>query len=258
MEQKKYNLENKINIIYDFVYNLNTTDCFSFEKIIIGNISIDDIKIPLIDNNKDSKQDIEIYNNYKIDILNTRFKITSFNNDTKQIILKRYGDDFPTSIKINFYKYNDTKINSLDTEINNDSLLSYLLSQLILNKQTTHILLPILNIDMLFTDIEHVLKNDDCYDKIKIAINNNEISNICCCQLREQFFKIMVLEDYLSKNKCSHKGLIFQVIHTLAVLQTQNGLNSIQKGNCEFYSNIDPKVLNDLLENKYSVTKRDF
>jgi len=221
MEQKIYNLENKINIIYDFVYNLNTTDCFSFEKIIIENISIDDIKIPLIDNNKDSKQDIEIYNNYKTDILNTRFKITSFNNDTKQIILKRYSNDYPTSIKINFYKYNDTKINSLDTEINNDSLLSYLLSQLILNKQTIHILLPILNIDILFTDIEHVLKNDDCYDKIKIAINNNKISNICCCQLREQFFKIMVLEDYLSKNKCSHKGLIFQVIHTLAVLQTQ-------------------------------------
>ena len=221
MDQKIYNLESKINIIYDFVYNLNTTDCFSFEKIIIGNISIDDIKIPLIDNNKDSKQDIEIYNNYKIDILNTRFKITSFNNDTKQIILKRYSNDYPTSIKINFYKYNDTKINSLDTEINNDSLLSYLLSQLILNKQTIHILLPILNIDMLFTDIEHVLKNDDCYDKIKIAINNNEISNICCLQLREQFFKIMVLEDYLTINKCSHKGLIFQVIHTLAVLQTQ-------------------------------------
>ena len=220
MEQKIYNLKNKINIIYEFVYNLNTIDCFSFEKIIIGKISIDDIKIPLI-NNKDSKQDIDIYNNYKTDILNTRFKITSFNNDTKQIILKRYSDEFPTSIKISFYKYNDTKINSLDTEINNDSLLSYLLSQLILNKQTTHILLPILNIDMLFTDIEHVLKNDDCYDKIKSAINNNEISNICCCQLREQFFKIMVLEDYLSKNKCSHKGLIFQVIHTLAVLQTQ-------------------------------------
>ena len=205
MDQKIYNLENKINIIYDFVYNLNTTDCFSFEKIIIENISIDDIKIPLIDNNKDSKQDIEIYNNYKTDILNTRFKITSFNNDTKNIILKRYSNDYPTSIKINFYKYNDTKINSLDKEINNDSLLSYLLSQLILNKQTIHILLPILNIDMLFTDIEHVLKNDDCYDKIKIAINNNEISNICCLQLREQFFKIMVLEDYLSKNKCSHK-----------------------------------------------------
>ena len=221
MEQKIYNLESKINILYDFIYNLNTIDCFSFEEIITETITIDDIKISLIDNNKDSKQDIEIYNNYKTDILNTRFKITAFNNDTKQIILKRYSDDYPVSIKINFYKYNDTKINSLDTPINNDSLLSYLLSQLVLNKETNHILLPILNIDMLFTDIEHIIKTDNCYEKIIFAINNNEISNICCLQLREQFFKIMVLEDYLSKNKCSYKGLIFQVVHTLAVLQTK-------------------------------------
>ena len=45
---------------------------------------------------------------------------------------------------------------------------------------------------------------------------------------------------------------------TLAVLQRQNSLNNIQKGNCLFYSNIDPKVLNDILENKYNVSKRDF
>lgn len=215
-----YNLENKINILYDFIYNLNTVDCFSLEKITPGNIIIDDIKIPLIDNNKDNKQDIEIYNNYKTDILNTRFKITSFNNDTKQIILKRYSDNYPVSIKVNFYKYNDTKINSLDTEINNDSLLSYLLSELVLNKQTIHLLLPIINFDILFTDIEHIIKTDDCYEKIKLALNNNEFSNICCLQIREQFFKIMILEEYISKNQCSHKGLIFQIVHTLAVLQT--------------------------------------
>ncbi len=216
-----YNLESKINILYNFLYNLNTVDCFSFEEIITDNITINDIKIPLIDNNKDDKQDIEIYNNYKTDILNTRFKIISFNNDTKQIILKRYSDNYPISIKINFYKYNDTKINSLDTQINNDSLLSYLLSQLVLNKQTIHLLLPIINIDMLFTDIEQIFKTDNCYEKIKFALNNNEMSDICCLQLREQFFKIMVLEEYLNKNKCSHKGLIFQIVHTLAVLQTK-------------------------------------
>jgi glutamate racemase len=45
---------------------------------------------------------------------------------------------------------------------------------------------------------------------------------------------------------------------TLAVLQSQNSLNNIQKGNCLFYSNIDPKVLNAILENKYTVSKRDF
>jgi len=45
---------------------------------------------------------------------------------------------------------------------------------------------------------------------------------------------------------------------TLSVLQTQNGLTNLEKGKCEFYSNIDPKVLNDILENNYSAKKRDF
>lgn len=45
---------------------------------------------------------------------------------------------------------------------------------------------------------------------------------------------------------------------TLAVLQAQKGLNNIEKGKCEFYSNINPKVLNDILENKFSVAKKAF
>ena len=45
---------------------------------------------------------------------------------------------------------------------------------------------------------------------------------------------------------------------TLAVLQNQTGISNLDKGKCDFYSNIDPKVLNDILENKYSVSKRDF
>jgi len=45
---------------------------------------------------------------------------------------------------------------------------------------------------------------------------------------------------------------------TLAVLQNQTGISDLKKGKCEFYSNVNPKVLDDILENKYSVTKRDF
>ena len=45
---------------------------------------------------------------------------------------------------------------------------------------------------------------------------------------------------------------------TLAVLQNQTGISNLDKGKCDFYSNIDPKVLNDILENKYPVSKRDF
>ena len=45
---------------------------------------------------------------------------------------------------------------------------------------------------------------------------------------------------------------------TLSVLQNQTGTSNLEKGKCEFYSNIDPKVLNDILENKYSALKKDF
>jgi glutamate racemase len=45
---------------------------------------------------------------------------------------------------------------------------------------------------------------------------------------------------------------------TLTVLQNQNGLNNLKQGKCIFYSNIDPKVLNDILDKKYVVSKRDF
>jgi glutamate racemase len=45
---------------------------------------------------------------------------------------------------------------------------------------------------------------------------------------------------------------------TLTVLQNQTGISDLEKGKCEFYSNLDPKVLNDILDNKYNVIKRDF
>ena len=35
-------------------------------------------------------------------------------------------------------------------------------------------------------------------------------------------------------------------------------ISDLKKEKCEFYSNVNPKVLDDILENKYSVTKRDF
>jgi hypothetical protein len=41
MEHKFYDLEDKINIIYDYLYNVNTKNCFSIDKIELGRISIE-------------------------------------------------------------------------------------------------------------------------------------------------------------------------------------------------------------------------
>ncbi len=217
METNFIDLEDKINLIYDYLYNLNTKNCFSFNKINLGKISIDDIKFSIPENESDA----ESYNKNKSDILNSRFKITNYDEETKQVILKRYSNQFPTDVKINFYSHLEKNINNMENPVNNDSLFSYLLSQLVLAKKTKHILLPVINIDTNFDDISNIIKNDPSYGKIKNAISNNEISNICCLQLREHFFKSTSLEEYLSKNICSYKGLLFQIIHTLAVLQKE-------------------------------------
>jgi hypothetical protein len=211
----EYNLDDKINLLYDFIYNQNTKNCFSIDKIILGKIGLDDIKISL------PELDDETYELIKYNTLNGSFKILSFDEESKQLYLKKYSKQFPITVKINFYNKND-KINDLfNSPINNDSLFSYILSELVLNKKTKHLILPIINIDVKISDIEKIISDDSYNNKIKNLIKNNDIQEVCCLQLREHFFKSISLNDYLEKNKCVYKGLLFQVIHTLAVLQKE-------------------------------------
>ena len=109
-------------------------------------------------------------------------------------------------------------------------------------------------------------------------IENGEINSTKMEELLVSYLKPMIEKniDYLVLG-CSHYPYLIpkikeilpksiQIIdsgeavakQTLAVLQNQTGISDLKKGKCEFYSNINPKVLDDILENKYSVTKRDF
>lgn len=45
---------------------------------------------------------------------------------------------------------------------------------------------------------------------------------------------------------------------TLNVMKEKTGLNSGQGGTATFYTNADPKVLSDILQNKYPITQKDF
>ena len=152
------------------------------------------------------------------DIFQYKFKFIS--NDNFSLLFKCYDNKLPITIKLSFYDKEES-INLLNYNINNDSLFSYLLSELVLTHKTKHILLPILNIDLKFDDIAHIIKTNNCHEKFYKAILNNEISNICCMQIREQFFKIENLEDFLIKNQCVFKPLLFQVIHTLAIINQE-------------------------------------
>ena len=103
MDHKNYyDVENKINLIYDYNYNLNSKNCFSFDKIILGKIGLDDIKISLPEPNS-NVENIEFYETNKSDVLNGRFKLLNFDEESNTILLKKYSNQFPVDVKISFY-----------------------------------------------------------------------------------------------------------------------------------------------------------
>lgn len=212
-------INDKINLLYDYIYNQNTKNCFSLEKINLGKIGIDDIKlsIPKIDN----EEEIKYYELNKSEILNGKFKVLSFNEENIQIYIKKYSNQFSLTLKISFYNINHKIDDLFNSPINNDSLFSYILSELVLNRKTKHLTIPLINIDIKVSEIEKIIGDDNYYDKIKNLFKNNIIQDVCCLQLREHFFSTNNLFDYLKENKCVYKGLLFQVIHTLAVLQKE-------------------------------------
>jgi hypothetical protein len=237
MEKNDYNLNEKINIIYEYLYNSSNKNCFTIDKIKLGEIGLSTIKLSLpecinektknkleskSETNTICKTNIDDYTSIKKQILDGKFRIMYFNEELKQYILKRYSDELPITVKISFYN-NDNSINNIDNIYNNDSLFSYLLSSLVLNKSnnTKHILLPIINIDMKLQDIEKYISSDSSYEIIKNELNNNRIIDTVCVQIREQFYSTQSLLEYIKNNECDYKLLFFQVFHTLALLQKE-------------------------------------
>lgn len=204
----EYNLNDNINILYNYCYNKNNTDCLNFEKIDLGSININNIKLSL--------EHVK-YNIILQQIIKGKFKNMMIENNN--YYYKEYSHDFPITYKISFYK-DQKEIYDLSSNINNDSLFSYLLSTLILSKKTKHILLPLLNIDINYNDIEFIFDDNIKY-KLKNKIKSNEILNICSVQIKEHYYKQILLNEYLKTNICDYKILLFQIIYTLAVIQNE-------------------------------------
>jgi hypothetical protein len=208
---ESYNLYEKINLIYDYLYNSNTNNKFVVDNIINKNVKINNIKLSYI-NDIFTEKEISNYNKIKNEILDSKLMFLHFNKSNNHFTFKRYSDSFSVLLKINFYKKNT--INLMISPPNNDSYFSYLLSQLVLNKKTKHILLPLINIDVKVSDIiNHIPK-----------LNNFDITeydNICCLQLREFFFKTITLKEFLKTNSCVYKILLFQLLHTLHVIHSE-------------------------------------
>lgn len=201
-------MEEKINLLYNFLYNNSFNNCFDIDKIQLGKITIDDIKIEAKDEAKELLDELK----------QGKFTYMDYNKKDNLIYMKRYSDSYPVTVKIGMYHSNT---DSLSSSSNNDSLFSYLLSQLVLRKRTNHILLPVINFDIEFEHIESLIKNIPIYSSIKEKVEFEEVNKIMSIRIREHFFKSKLLREHLQENTCDYKPLLFQLIHTLAIIQEE-------------------------------------
>jgi len=204
-------IDTKITMLYDFNYSKSFNNNIKSFNISIDDISLDDIKIK----NSTSEEHTDILT----ELFNGKFKLIT--SDTTTLVLKRYTDSLSVSLHISPYETLDD-IKNINSMNNNDSLFSYILSNLVLNNKLRHILLPIINIDVDFQQINDIIKPyENMYNEYMEMIESSQISNIFSIRVKESFFKCMTLKDYIESNQISIKKLLFQVIHTLAVLQRE-------------------------------------
>ena len=251
------NIETKINMLYEFIYSKSSQDNNNIKdfKIDEENISIDDIKI---------KFEGDKYDDILTELFLGKFKMIDFDETTNNLILKRYTDGLSIALYITPYnnEHSSNNEHSFNEMNNNDCLFSYILSSLVLGKKTKHIALPILNTDIKISQMNDIIKPyEEVYKKYMDMIEKQEISNILSVRVKENFFKSMQLTEFLISPNINIKKLLFQVIHTLAVLQkAYPGFrhNMLNPSNIYVYLKKDNNDIYEINKNTYYIPDNNF
>jgi hypothetical protein len=202
-----YDLDYLINIAYEYYYIKKTEKCFETSDIELSDsLKLENVKI-IPSQNK--------MNTFINQIFNTNINYLTKYED--EYIFTRIGQ-LNTTISISIYS-DEESIKDMEYEKNKHKQYTFLLSDLVTKKLTKHILLPIMNIDI---PIKNLLPFLEKYPDTKML--QQHINGILSVNISERFFKMMTLNDYLSKNINSlteeeFMSIIFQVIHTLAIIR---------------------------------------
>lgn len=193
--------EQKINMLYDYLNNEDFNDNYEIQKIDINKINLSDIELP---EGKESNEILEYLLKQNLQYLFT------INDD---IYFKVLSNNVSTLIKITPHTNKFTL---------NDNFISYVLSELVLERKTNNILLPIANINVNLLDLKNLLKSiyslpsiyDNYFDKNK--------KKIVSLKIRECFFNLSTLRNYIdTENNIDYKILLFNIIHTLETIKTK-------------------------------------
>ncbi len=192
------NLDEKINLIHEFIYN-NLNNCYDIDNININKLELDDIRIPI------GKIQEDLYKQ-----ITTLSKIQFNFEDNNNLYFNIYTDGFPYLLKLSS--------ESIDKS-NNDSLISYILSEIVL-KYKLCVLLPILNIDIQVNSLEKFLKikSNDFYNNIL----ENKKKRIIQLKIRENFNKHHKSNNY----DINWKVFLFLILYTL--IQIKKSFNEFK------------------------------
>ena len=196
-------------ILFDYNYNSsgNSSRCYELYPLDSKNITIEDIK--LIPDKIKQKQLVNSIFNASIKWQWRKKNIYMF---------KRQADVYSMNIQIKLINdlESQTSLKSLE---NINSLVTWLLSDLVVTKKTKGILLNIMNLDVGLDLIIDFLDNyPEIYTDFKdIQDKKNKIVNVT---ISEHFFKTDILSEIAPSLTWEQiKSIIFQVGHVLSLVQ---------------------------------------
>ena len=199
------NINNKIKILYNSSYIKNDKN----NSIDINNISLENVKFKY--KNKHIKK---IYK----DLFKGKIKFYNFLSHNNTVILNKKGPS-PITLFISSYKNKKDK-DSKKSKENNDSIISYILANMVINGMSPNILLPLLSFDMNIDLLDNILiPIDPFFNGYSENLKLKNYSDIVSIRVKENYNKKISLKNYIDKHsknkKYDIKPILFQIIHTL-------------------------------------------
>ncbi len=196
-------------ILFDYNYNSSSESsrCYELDPLDPKNITIGDIKL-ILDKLKQKQLVNTIFN------ANIKWQWRKKNI----YMFKRQADVYSMNVQLQLV--NDLEAqSSLGSSENMNSLVTWLLSDLVVTKKTKGILLNIMNLDLGLDLLMDFLDNyPEIYSDFKdIQDKKNKIVNVT---ISEHFFKTDLLSEIANKLTWEQlKSIIFQVAHVIALAQ---------------------------------------
>jgi len=202
---------------YDYYYNQNTELCYKTGSINLS--SFDTITtVKRILNSSQASTFINAILTNKFIYLKKLLTPYGYNH-----IIKIIND--PYSVNLSIFIYNSDDQNNIYSSQNINKVFLKLLSDFVTFEQTKHILLQIINVDISLPDMEDFIL---AVPQLKSLLEIDNVQNkVISIGITEHFFQLIQFDKFLIDTDLSkwtdkdYKSLIFQVIHTLAIIHNK-------------------------------------